>query len=269
MLSNFGLFTVIPVFVSLPCKTACCGGHAAASIAQYPHREKGKGSWLNIAWSEGGRDTGSGLTAYSCPSANVSLALSPSFILPPNSTSQCSALLAMAHRTPRCWDFPFGNSGNAPFFSPLLFLGLDLQWARWDVCAACPLCLERALFQCRDCTRRTCQTRAGAVAWFGHCCRHRATANTEPPLRMVGLGLLCLRPLWTQCQGLFLVLHLCWWQVQLSHTTALSAAQAAKRELTVRGNHPLRNAAFTSRAMGDWSRNALQPNCSFFSGSST
>lgn len=164
MLSKFGLFPVIPVFVSLLCKTACSGGRAAASIAQHPHREKGKGSWLNIAWSEGGRDTGSGLTAYHAHQQMSLWPFPPSFILPPNSTSQCSALLAMAHWTPRYWGFPFGNSGNAPCFSPLLFLGLDLQWARWDVCAARPLCLKRALFQCRACTRRTCQTRAGAVA---------------------------------------------------------------------------------------------------------
>lgn len=177
MLSKSGLFPVTPVFVSLPCKTACSGGHAAASIAQHPHREKGKGSWLNIAWSEGGRDTGSGLTAYSCPSANVSLArFPPSFILPPDSTSQCSALLTTAHQTPRRSGFPFGDSGNAPCFSPLSFSGLDLQWEGWNVCAARPLCLGGALFQCRACASRTRETSAGAVAWLGRCCRHRAAS---------------------------------------------------------------------------------------------
>lgn len=151
----------------------------------------------------------------------------PSFISPPNSTSHNSALLTMAHWTPRHLGFPFGNSGNASCFSPLSFLGLDLQGVRWGVCAAHPICLRGALFQCRACTTRThCQTSAWAVAWLGHCCRHRTTANTQQPLRMVGMGLCCLRFLWTQHQGLLLVLYQCWWQVQLCHTTAPSARAA-------------------------------------------
>lgn len=122
---------------------------------------------------------------------------------------------------------------------------------RWGACAAHPPCPRGALFQCRACTTRTrCQTSAGAVAWLGHCCRHRAPANTEQPLRMEGLGLCCLRLLWIQHQGLFLVLHPCWWQLQLSITPQ-----------RVRRNHLLRNAFCASRTVGDWSRNALQSNC--------
>lgn len=115
------------VIVLLPLEPNVPAGRRGKQADEYCMIRAGGGRW------------GSGCSPHSteahthaCPgdACDIGKCLSGLFsplpVLPPNSTSQSSALLTMAHRPPRHSGFSFGVSGNASCFSLLSFLGLDL-----------------------------------------------------------------------------------------------------------------------------------------------